>query len=108
MWVREAPGPIWQHPEEADDAGQLHTRRWAGVGAELGWPRKSIPRRFSQFKSFFQLNKSARENKNTKNSWRPQKNVKFCIEIDLNICHNFCIDSLTKGQPYSNEKYISV
>jgi hypothetical protein len=46
---------------------------------------------FFHFQSFFQMNKSAGENKNRKNTWEPQENVKFCMEIDLNIFHNFCI-----------------
>jgi hypothetical protein len=54
------------------------------------------------------LNKSAEENKNRKNIWGLQKNVKICMEIDLNICHNFSIGHFDQSQPYSNEKYISV
>jgi hypothetical protein len=50
---------------------------------------------FSHFKFFFQLNKWAGENKNRRNTWVPQKNMKFYMEIDLG--------TLTKGQPYSNE-----
>jgi hypothetical protein len=34
--VREALGPAWQHPEEEDGAGSLHTLDWAGVIAVLG------------------------------------------------------------------------
>jgi hypothetical protein len=34
--------------------------------------------------------------------------VKICMEIDLNISTTFILGTLTKGQPYSNEKYISV
>jgi hypothetical protein len=26
-----------------------------------------------------------------RNTWGPQKNVKFGMELDLNICHNFRI-----------------
>jgi hypothetical protein len=67
-------------------------RRWAEVGAEVGRPqRKQSTTIFFLFKSFFQLNKSLGENKNRRNNWGPQENVKFCMEIDLNICHNFCI-----------------
>jgi hypothetical protein len=46
---------------------------------------------FLIFKSLFQLNKSTRENKNRRNTSGPRKKVKFCMEIDLNIFHNFCI-----------------
>jgi hypothetical protein len=46
---------------------------------------------FSIFNPFFQLNKSAGVNKNRRNTWGPQENVKFCMEIDFNICHNFRI-----------------
>jgi hypothetical protein len=62
------------------------------VGAELGRPRrKRLTTFFIQFKSFFQLSKSTGENKIRKNTCGLRKNVKFCIQIDLNICHNFCI-----------------
>jgi hypothetical protein len=37
------------------------------------------------------MNKLAGENKNRRNTWGPQKNVKFCMGIDLNIFHNFRI-----------------
>jgi hypothetical protein len=71
----------------------------AGSCMEMGWGRRRAGLAaeemanddFFQFKSFFQLNKSTRENKIRKNSRGSQKNVKFCIVIDLNICHNFCI-----------------
>jgi hypothetical protein len=42
------------------------------------------------------LNKSAGENKNRRNAWGPQKNVTLGMEIDLNICHNFCIGHFAK------------
>jgi hypothetical protein len=29
--------------------------------------------------------------------------VKFFMEIELNICHNFGIGTFTKGQPFSNK-----
>jgi hypothetical protein len=51
---------------------------------------------FFHFKFFFQLNKSTEENKNRRNTWKPKKNVKFCMEIDLNIFHNFCIGHFDK------------
>jgi hypothetical protein len=38
--ARKAPGPTWQRPEEAYGVGCLHTWRWAGVDAELGWLRR--------------------------------------------------------------------
>jgi hypothetical protein len=92
--VREALGPAWQYPEEEDDAGRLHALDWAGVIVELGRPRRKWPTmNFFQFKLFFQLSKSAGENKNRRNTWGPQKNVKFCMEIDLNIFHNFSIEN---------------
>jgi hypothetical protein len=34
--------------------------------------------------------------------------MKFCMEIDLIFATTFVWGTLTKGQPYSNEKYISV
>jgi hypothetical protein len=70
--------------------------------------RENGPQRFLHLKSFFQLNKSVGENKNRRNTWGPQENVKFCVEIDLNIATTFVLGTLTKGQPYSNENYISV
>jgi hypothetical protein len=41
--VREALGPAWQRPEEADGAGWLCTLDWAEVSAELGRPRRKQP-----------------------------------------------------------------
>jgi hypothetical protein len=84
-------GPFGSVPREqtarAGFAGWIEPRQSrAGPAAE-----KHGPPPFFQFKSFFQLNKSEGENKNRKNIWRPQKNVKFRMEIDLNICHNFRI-----------------
>jgi hypothetical protein len=76
---------VWAGFARGDGLGSA--LRWAGCGESgLG--------RFFQFKSFSQLNKPVGENKNRKITWGPQKNVKFCIEIDLNICHNFCIGHL--------------
>jgi hypothetical protein len=64
---------------------------------------------FFHFKSFFQLNKSVGENKNRRNTWGPQENVKFCMEIDLNICHNFLYWALCpKVNLIQMKKYISV
>jgi hypothetical protein len=57
-------------------------RRRAGPTTE-----KTAHNNFFYFKSFFQLNKSVGENKNRRNTWGPQENVKFCMEIDLNICY---------------------
>jgi hypothetical protein len=39
----------------------------------LGRRRENGPQRLFHFKSSFQLNKSARENKNRRNIWVPQK-----------------------------------
>jgi hypothetical protein len=50
------------------------------------------------------LNKSTGGNKNRRNTWGPQDNVKFGMELDLNISTTFVLDTLIKGQPYSNEK----
>jgi hypothetical protein len=57
---------------------------WAGRG-------ENGPQQFFYLKFFFQLNKSVGDNKNRRNTWGP-KNVKFGMEIDLNICHNFYIE----------------
>jgi hypothetical protein len=66
---------------------------WIGPRLAPSWADhgESGPQRYFEFKSFFQLNKSVGENTNGRNTWGSQKNVKFYIEINLNICHNFCI-----------------
>jgi hypothetical protein len=46
---------------------------------------------FSILNSFFQLNKLAGENKKREIFGDFRKSIKFCMEIDLNIFHNFCI-----------------
>jgi hypothetical protein len=59
----------WTGPRGAHERASvpwLHARRWAGVSAELGRPRRKRPTTIFQFKSLFQLNKSAKENKNRK------------------------------------------
>jgi hypothetical protein len=80
------------------DSGAV-TRWQAGSHMEMGRGRcragptaeKIAHNDFFHFKSFFQLNKLAGENKNRRNTWGPQENVKFCMEIDFNIFHNFRI-----------------
>jgi hypothetical protein len=72
---------------------------WAGHG-------ENGPRWFFHFKSFFKLNKSVGKNKNRRNTWGPQENVKFYMELDLNICHNFCIGHFDQRSTIFKLKYI--
>jgi hypothetical protein len=70
---------------------------WAGDG-------ENGPQCIFYFKFFFQLNKSTGENKNRRNNWGPQKNMKFCMKIELNICHNFYIGQFDKRSTILKQK----
>jgi hypothetical protein len=52
------------------------------------------------------MNKSAGDNKNRRNTWGPQENVKFFMEIDLNICHNFRIGHFDQRSTIFKSKII--
>jgi hypothetical protein len=43
-------------------------------------------------------------NKLERNTQESQKNVKLCMEIDLNICHNFCIGKFDQRSIMFKEK----
>jgi hypothetical protein len=77
---------------DAATAGRpTHVRGWAGMASGWAGHGENGPRWFFPIQILFQLNKSAWEDKNRRNTWDPQKNVKFGMDVDLNICHNFHI-----------------
>jgi hypothetical protein len=80
-------------------AAEAWARGWAGFahGSGPGLVQsgddmeKTAHDPFPIFKFLFQLNKSTGGNKKQEKYLGTSKNVKFCMEIDLNIFHNFCI-----------------
>jgi hypothetical protein len=65
---------------------------WAGFAIGLGRDGEFGPRRRNVLFFFhrnFQIHRS--ENKSGNNTKLPQKIMKICMKVDLNIWHNFCI-----------------